>query len=93
MSGWCYVYEYSATGNSLERIEGYVNIEQEPKSTEAGKPRASWPESGSLRVENLGARYSKDGPEVLRGISFDIKSGERVGIGAFASRNWRLLLK
>ena len=43
---------------SLERIQGYIDIEHEPKATEAGKPPAAWPTSGDLRVENLSARYS-----------------------------------
>jgi hypothetical protein len=51
-------------GFSLERIEAYMNIDQEPKATDAGKPPAYWPASGALEVENLRARYSSDGPEV-----------------------------
>jgi ABC-type bacteriocin/lantibiotic exporter with double-glycine peptidase domain len=66
--------------SSLERIEAYVKIEQEEKPSERGVPPAYWPADGSLHVENLSARYSPDGPEVLHGISFDVKSGERVGI-------------
>lgn len=73
--------EFEIQGNSLERIKGYVDIEQEPKPSEAGKPPAHWPTSGSLRVENLCARYSQDGPDVLHDISFEIKSGEHVGVG------------
>jgi len=67
-------------GNSLERIKGYVEIEQEPKPTEAGKPPAYWPSSGNLLVEGLSARYSSDGPNVLHDVTFEIKSGERVGV-------------
>ncbi|KAJ7078086.1 hypothetical protein C8R44DRAFT_992812 [Mycena epipterygia] len=67
-------------GNSLERIQQYIDIEQEPKPTEAGTPPAHWPSSGELIVEKLSARYSPDGPKVLRDISFRINSGERVGI-------------
>ncbi|KAI0258309.1 P-loop containing nucleoside triphosphate hydrolase protein, partial [Gloeopeniophorella convolvens] len=66
--------------HSLERMKSYIDIEQEPKSTESGKPPAYWPSSGDLRVENLCARYSPDGPEVLHNLSFHIKSGERVGV-------------
>ena len=44
---------------SLERIQGYIDIEHEPKATEAGRPPAAWPTSGDLRVENLSARYSQ----------------------------------
>ncbi|KAI0260155.1 hypothetical protein BC834DRAFT_925973 [Gloeopeniophorella convolvens] len=72
--------EFEVSGNSLERMKSYIDIEQEPKSTESGKPPAYWPSSGDLRVEKLCARYSPDGPEVLHNLSFHIKSGERVGI-------------
>ncbi|KAF8515052.1 ATP-binding cassette transporter [Hysterangium stoloniferum] len=67
-------------GNSLERIEAYLNIDQETKPIAHGVPPAYWPASGSLIVENLCARYSADGPEVLHNISFEIKSGERIGV-------------
>ncbi|KAK7461891.1 hypothetical protein VKT23_008323 [Stygiomarasmius scandens] len=72
--------EFEVQGNSLERIQGYVKIEQEVKPTPEGKPPAYWPSSGELRVENLSARYSLDGPKVLQDISFEVKSGERIGI-------------
>ncbi|KAH0835495.1 hypothetical protein J3R83DRAFT_9163 [Lanmaoa asiatica] len=67
---------------NLERVDSYIKIEQEPKPTDLGMPPAYWPASGDLRVENLSARYSPDGPEVLHGLSFHIKSGERVGISS-----------
>ncbi|KAH9480783.1 ATP-binding cassette transporter abc4 [Psilocybe cubensis] len=35
--------------NSLERIQSYIDIEHEPKPTQAGKPPAAWPTSGTLR--------------------------------------------
>ncbi|PBK89704.1 hypothetical protein ARMGADRAFT_1167459 [Armillaria gallica] len=72
--------EFEVQGNSLERIQGYVTIEQEPKPTARGAPPASWPTSGKLVVENLTARYSQDGPAVLHNISFTINSGERIGV-------------
>ncbi|KAH7097832.1 ATP-binding cassette transporter [Auriculariales sp. MPI-PUGE-AT-0066] len=71
---------FEVEGNSLERIQQYVTIEQEPKPTEEGKPPAYWPASGNLRVENLEAKYSSDGPLVLKGVNFELKSGERVGV-------------
>ncbi|KAI0329604.1 multidrug resistance-associated ABC transporter [Cubamyces sp. BRFM 1775] len=72
--------EFEVNGTSLERIQQYVTIEQEPKPTSDGIPPAYWPASGSLRVEKLSARYTPDGPRVLHEISFDVKAGERVGI-------------
>lgn len=44
---------------SLERIQGYLDIEHEPKRVESGKAPAAWPTSGLLRVEGLAARYSQ----------------------------------
>ncbi|KAI0373552.1 P-loop containing nucleoside triphosphate hydrolase protein [Pilatotrama ljubarskyi] len=68
---------------SLERVQQYLTIEQEPKPTKTGVPPAYWPASGELRVEKLSARYSADGPRVLHELSFEVQSGERVGIGMF----------
>ncbi len=56
-----------------------MEIDHEPPPKEDGKPPAYWPSSGELRVENLSARYSVDGPVVLKDISFHVKSGDRVG--------------
>ncbi|KAF5336910.1 hypothetical protein D9611_003444 [Ephemerocybe angulata] len=72
--------DFEVAGNSLERIEKYIEIEQEPKATKDGEPPAYWPSSGNLHVEGLSARYSVDGPRVLHGIGFDVKAGERIGI-------------
>ncbi|KAJ6483340.1 hypothetical protein C8R45DRAFT_1001139 [Mycena sanguinolenta] len=65
---------------TLERIQGYIDLEHEKPNTEQGKPPAYWPASGDLRVEGLSARYSEDGPHVLHDITFHIKAGERIGI-------------
>ncbi|EKM83611.1 hypothetical protein AGABI1DRAFT_66408 [Agaricus bisporus var. burnettii JB137-S8] len=72
--------DFEVQGYSLERIQAYLTIEQESKPTARGLPPAYWPASGSLVVENLSAKYSQDGPKVLHDISFEVKSGERVGI-------------
>ncbi|KDR83054.1 hypothetical protein GALMADRAFT_238844 [Galerina marginata CBS 339.88] len=78
---WVRVFnEFEVKSNSLERIQGYLDIDHEPPSTEDGKPPAAWPTSGSIVVENLSARYSQTGPTILRDLSFRIESGERVGI-------------
>jgi hypothetical protein len=45
--------------HSLERIQHYITIEQEPKLTEAGVPPAYWPASGDVRIENMSASYSQ----------------------------------
>ncbi|KZT67088.1 P-loop containing nucleoside triphosphate hydrolase protein [Daedalea quercina L-15889] len=78
---WIRIFnELEVSGISLERIKQYLEIEHEPKPTLEGVPPAYWPASGDLRVERLSARYSPDGPRVLHEISFEVKSGERIGI-------------
>ncbi|KZV98610.1 P-loop containing nucleoside triphosphate hydrolase protein [Exidia glandulosa HHB12029] len=71
---------FEIESNSLERINQYVSIEQEPQSTDDGRPPAYWPTSGSIRVEHLNAKYASDGQLVLEDVNFQLKSGERVGV-------------
>lgn len=60
-----------------------MTIEQEPKPSKDGVPPAYWPASGNLKVEKLAARYSPEGPKVLHDISFNVKAGQRIGIGGY----------
>ncbi|KAH7319538.1 P-loop containing nucleoside triphosphate hydrolase protein [Rhizoctonia solani] len=75
-----YLNDLEVQGNSLERIQSYLEIEQEVAPVPEKVPPAHWPSSGNITVENLTARYSSDNPAVLHGLSFEIKSGERIGI-------------
>ncbi|KAJ6625819.1 hypothetical protein B0H10DRAFT_2161680 [Mycena sp. CBHHK59/15] len=45
--------QFEVQGNSLERIQCYVRIEQEPKLIVAGMPPAYWPTSRSLSANKL----------------------------------------
>ncbi|KAJ3931939.1 MAG: hypothetical protein NXY57DRAFT_961301 [Lentinula lateritia] len=74
------VNQFEVRGNSLERIGAYIAIEQEKPPVPEGIPPAYWPASGHLRVEALSARYSPDGPKVLKNLSFEVNSGERIGV-------------
>lgn len=74
------INEMEVSGNAVERIEDYLVIDQEPASTDRGKPPASWPTSGELVLDNLSAKYSADGPTVLDNLTLHIQSGEKVGI-------------
>ncbi|KAI6045165.1 hypothetical protein EDC04DRAFT_2638851 [Pisolithus marmoratus] len=77
---WIRILNNAEVDGNVERINSYINIEQEPKPSEGGQPPAYWPTSGDLTVEKLSARYSGDGPKVLHDLSFHVRSGERVGI-------------
>ncbi|KAF8908922.1 P-loop containing nucleoside triphosphate hydrolase protein [Gymnopilus junonius] len=68
--------ELEVQSNSLERIQGYIDIDHEPKATESGQPPSAWPTSGDLRVENLSARYSEGSTQLV----IPYRPGQRVGI-------------
>lgn len=70
--------------NSVERVEEYLEIPHEPEAVEEHlRPPAAWPSNHCdviLKVENLAVRYDPELPDVLKGISFEVKPRERVGI-------------
>ncbi|ADV20810.1 ATP-binding cassette (ABC) transporter, putative [Cryptococcus gattii WM276] len=74
------VNEMEVQGNSVERIQDYLVIPQEPAFEESKQPPAAWPTSGEIVLDHLCAKYSNDGPTVLDDLELTIKSGEKVGI-------------
>ncbi|KAI8873306.1 hypothetical protein GQ42DRAFT_176544 [Ramicandelaber brevisporus] len=84
--------------NSMERIEQYMKVEQEaPGIIPNCRPPASWPHQGEVVVRDLHARYAPEAPQVIKGISFNTRPGERIGIvgrtGAGKSSLGLLLLR
>ncbi|KAJ3543408.1 hypothetical protein NM688_g5857 [Phlebia brevispora] len=65
--------------DSLERIQQYITIEQEPEPADHGTPPAYWPASGDLRVEKLCARYAPVGNQSLEQSSRTEHSTTRYG--------------
>jgi ABC-type multidrug transport system fused ATPase/permease subunit len=67
--------------NSVERMEEYTCIEQEPPAiVENNRPDDNWPDQGVVEVRNLSIRYSPDSPDVLKNISFSIGAHEKVAV-------------
>lgn len=68
--------------NSVERIEYYAkDIEQEAPHRDPGnKPEASWPKEGRVQLRDVVLSYRPGLPAVLKGLSMDIKAGEKIGI-------------
>ncbi|KAI8865912.1 hypothetical protein GQ42DRAFT_105945, partial [Ramicandelaber brevisporus] len=84
--------------NSMERVEQYMKVEQEaPGIIPNCRPPASWPHQGEVVVRGLHARYAPEAPQVIKGISFSTRPGERIGIvgrtGAGKSSLGLLLLR
>jgi len=67
--------------NSVERIQEFMEIEQEaPFVIEKNRPPAHWPSQGVVQVDNLVLQYAPSLPPVIKGITFDVSSGEKVAI-------------
>lgn len=65
--------------NSVERIGEYLDIE--PEQSYGIEPPAHWPSAtGNIVVRDLTVRYSPEFEPVLKGVSFEVKAGEKVGI-------------
>lgn len=67
---------------SIERLKFFSNLASEKSilipSVEPLRP--TWPEFGEISVENLKVRYAEHLPLVLKGITFKVEAGSRVGI-------------
>lgn len=67
--------------NALERLKHYCHLDQEAPSTLPTDPDASkWPTHGAISFRDVEFKYRSELPLVLRGLTFDVKPGENVGI-------------
>jgi len=69
--------------NSTERIQYYANelpSEIPTASQNLIEPPSAWPDVGNIIFDDVQMRYRPGLPLVLKGLSVDIKGGERVGI-------------
>lgn len=62
---------------SVERIQEYCELPPQEKRPPTGD---EWLQHGSIRFQDLTARYQPDLPPAVSKVSFVIKPGQRVGI-------------
>ncbi|KAJ1311227.1 hypothetical protein OPQ81_009727 [Rhizoctonia solani] len=65
---------------ALERINEFSVIPREAPEFIEPRPSASWPEKGDISVQNLTIRYAQTLPNVLHGLTFDIKAKSKIGV-------------
>ncbi|WRT69583.1 uncharacterized protein IL334_006572 [Kwoniella shivajii] len=68
--------------NTVERVHYYTKLETEACSQLSSDPKSDqvWPSSGKISFKDVEMRYRPELPLVLKGITFDINPGEKVGI-------------
>ena len=66
--------------NAVERVLFYTALPAEGDMTTKDDPPESWPESGKVEFKEVELAYREGLPLVLKGISFTINAGEKVGI-------------
>lgn len=65
--------------NAVERVLHYVELPSEGSESEpAMEPSSNWPAAGEISFRDVKLKYREGLPLVLKGISFDIKAGEKV---------------
>lgn len=67
---------------SVERVRDYGKIEAEPSVTRrpALPESVPWPSRGAVEFDGVVVRYAPHLPDVLKGVSFRVAAGSRVGI-------------
>lgn len=66
--------------NAMERILQFINKKEIEKDWDHPKAPVNWPMKGEIVAENVQLRYREGLPLVIKGISFHIKGGEKIGI-------------
>ncbi|KAL1718255.1 P-loop containing nucleoside triphosphate hydrolase protein [Schizophyllum commune] len=66
--------------NAVERILNYSELPAEAPPTTPEDPPADWPSQGRIEFKDVEMAYRPGLPLVLKGVSFTIEPGEKVGI-------------
>ncbi|KAI8620137.1 P-loop containing nucleoside triphosphate hydrolase protein [Chytriomyces sp. MP71] len=72
--------DLEARMNSIERICHYITELPSERTASVAQVPASWPATGTMQFKNLSMKYRDDLDPVLHGITFDIQSGQKVGV-------------
>ena len=65
---------------SVERAMAYTQLDVEPGYLQESRPSENWPEEGKISFEGVSQVYYEGGPTVLRDITFNVDSRQKIGI-------------
>lgn len=64
---------------AVERVLEYRDLEPEKEPNKPREVPTEWPQNGSIEFRKVIYRYFAEAEPVLRGLSFVIKSKEKIG--------------
>ena len=67
-------------GVSFERINEYLQNEQEDEWVKDVRPPADWPTNGEIEFIDYSTRYREDTSLVLKDLNFKVNGAEKVGV-------------
>ncbi|KAJ3017159.1 UNVERIFIED_CONTAM: hypothetical protein HDU68_011823 [Siphonaria sp. JEL0065] len=65
--------------NSIERLVEYLGISIEDQGGDE-KSGQTWPSNGSIKFQGVKMRYQSHLPLVLKGVDFEIRGGDKIGV-------------
>lgn len=65
---------------SVERILEYRDLESEREPSKPRELGKTWPHDGKIEFRNVVYKYFPEAEPVLRGLSFTVRPGEKIGI-------------
>lgn len=66
--------------NSVERLQEYMDLDQEAADPVQHVPLVNWPSKGEIVVKDLSLRYAPELPLVIKNVSFKVDSFNKIGI-------------
>ena len=72
--------DFNTYMTSAERAMAYVQIPPELGHNLPESSPKEWPNAGKLEFQGVSLWHYKDGPKVLKNISFKVNPGEKIGI-------------
>ena len=64
--------------NAVERVLYYTDLPKEGDAIAPNDPPPSWPDAGEIKFKDVEMTYRPGLPAVLKGVTFDVKPGEKV---------------
>ncbi|XP_068720659.1 multidrug resistance-associated protein 5-like [Montipora capricornis] len=87
------VWRWKSYMSAVRRNLACSAIEPEPSYTIEMSPPLPWPKDGKISLEYVSFSYSREGPRVLKDISFTVNPGEKFGIAGRPGSNVNALFR